>query len=83
MSTVVERPLALCDDATAPAPALYVVWFDAGCRPGPLRRVALTEGSCGWWYRLRRWPRHQESNLDLRLRRASFYPLNHSERAGL
>lgn len=26
------------------------------------------------------WPRHQESNLDLRLRRAPFYPLNYSER---
>ena len=29
------------------------------------------------------WSRHQESNLDLSLRRTPFYPLNYSELAGL
>ncbi len=30
----------------------------------------------------RKWPRHQESNLDLALRRRPFYPLNYDETAG-
>lgn len=57
-------------------------WTDAehygGTKSPNVCEIRQIEDGCGdWWRGL--WPRQQESNLHLALRRGPFYPLNYGE----